>query len=91
MLTASLKGTALAAISFVFCLSTSALAQASAGQPAAAGDGAELAKKLSNPISDLVSVPFSRKLEFNNALDVLFDRDDATELLRFLSTCTLPG
>jgi hypothetical protein len=40
---------------------------------------------------DLVSVPYSRKLEFNNALDVLFDQDDATELLRFLSTCTLPG
>jgi len=40
---------------------------------------------------DLVSVPYSRRLEFNNALDVLFDRDDATELLRFLSTCTLPG
>jgi hypothetical protein len=39
---------------------------------------------------DIVSVPFSRKLEFNNALDVLFDREDATELLRFLSTCTLP-
>lgn len=39
---------------------------------------------------DLVSVPYSRKLEFNNALDILFDRDDATELLRFLSTCTLP-
>jgi hypothetical protein len=32
-----------------------------------------------------------RKLEFNNALDVLFDQDDATELLRFLSTWTLPG
>lgn len=39
---------------------------------------------------DIVSVPYSRKLEFNNALDVLFDRDNATELLRFLSTCTLP-
>jgi hypothetical protein len=38
---------------------------------------------------DLVSIPFSRKLEFNNALDILFDRDDATELLRFLTTCTL--
>jgi Fic family protein len=38
---------------------------------------------------DIVSVPFSRKLEFNSALDVLFDRDDATELLRFLSTCNL--
>lgn len=40
---------------------------------------------------DLVSVPYSRRLEFNNALDVLFESDDATELLRFLSTCTLPG
>ena len=39
---------------------------------------------------DIVSVPYSRKLEFNYALDILFDRDDATELLRFLSTCTLP-
>jgi hypothetical protein len=39
---------------------------------------------------DLVSVPYGRKLEFNNALDILFDRDNATELLRFLSTCTLP-
>lgn len=38
---------------------------------------------------DIVSVPYSRKLEFNNALDVLFDRDHATELLRFLTTCTL--
>lgn len=28
-------------------------------------------------------------LEFNYSLDVLFDQDDATELLRFLSTCTL--
>jgi hypothetical protein len=40
---------------------------------------------------DLVSVPYSRRLEFNNALDVLFDRDEATELLRFLTTCTLPA
>jgi hypothetical protein len=40
---------------------------------------------------DIVSVPYSRKLEFNNALDILFDHDDATELLRFLSTCTLTG
>jgi len=39
---------------------------------------------------DIVSVPYSRKLELNNALDVLFDLNDATELLRFLSTCTLP-
>ena len=69
MLTASLKGTALAAISFVFCLSTSALAQSSAGQPAAAGEDAELAKKLSNPISDLVSVPFQFNWEQNVGLD----------------------
>jgi hypothetical protein len=39
---------------------------------------------------DLVSVPYSRRLEYNNALDILFDRDDGTELLRFLTTCTLP-
>jgi hypothetical protein len=39
---------------------------------------------------DLVSVPYSRRLEYNNALDILFDRNDATELLRFLTTCTLP-
>lgn len=38
---------------------------------------------------DLVSIPFSRKLEFNNALDTLFSDDDGTELLRFLATCTL--
>lgn len=38
---------------------------------------------------DVVSVPFARKLEFNEALDVLFSSDDATELLRFLGTCAL--
>jgi Fic family protein len=38
---------------------------------------------------DVVSVPFARKLEYNEALDVLFDRDDATDLLRFLGTCAL--
>lgn len=38
---------------------------------------------------DVVSVPFARKLEFNEALDVLFSKDDATDLLRFLSTCVL--
>jgi Fic family protein len=38
---------------------------------------------------DIVSVPFNRRLEYNNALDVLFERDDATDLLRFLATCTL--
>jgi hypothetical protein len=64
MLTPYLNGSALAAISFV-CLSTGALAQSSARQPAAAGDDAELAKKLSNPISDLVSVPFQFNWEQN--------------------------
>ena len=38
---------------------------------------------------DVVSIPFSRRLEFNNALDTLFSKDDGTELLRFLATCTL--
>jgi Fic family protein len=38
---------------------------------------------------EVLSVPFNRRLEYNNALDVLFERDDATELLRFLITCTL--
>ncbi len=38
---------------------------------------------------DIVSIPFSRRLEFNNALDALFSEDDGTELLRFLATCTL--
>jgi hypothetical protein len=65
MFTPSLKASALAAISFVFCLSASAFAQSSARQPAAAGDDAELAKKLSNPISDLVSVPFQFNWEQN--------------------------
>jgi len=49
-----------------------------------------IAGELMSNSYDLVSVPYSRKLEFNNALDILFGRDDATELLRFLSTCTLP-
>jgi hypothetical protein len=49
-----------------------------------------MAGELMSSAYDLVSVPYSRKLEFNNALDILFDRDDATELLRFLSTCILP-
>jgi hypothetical protein len=38
---------------------------------------------------DVVSVPFARKLEFNESLDVLFSRDDATDLLQFLGTCAL--
>jgi hypothetical protein len=36
---------------------------------------------------DIVSVPYSRRLEFNNALDVMFSDDDGTDLLRFLGTC----
>ncbi len=39
---------------------------------------------------DVISVPVARKLEFNQALDVLFSDDDATDLLRFLGTCVLP-
>jgi len=67
MLTPSLKGRALAATALVLCTSMAALAQTSPAQPAAAGagDGAELAKKLSNPISDLVSVPFQFNWEQN--------------------------
>jgi Fic family protein len=38
---------------------------------------------------EVVSIPFSRRLEFNNALDALFSEDDGTELLRFLATCAL--
>lgn len=38
---------------------------------------------------DIVSVPYNRRLEYNNALDALFAQDDATELLQFLATCTL--
>ena len=38
---------------------------------------------------DVVSVPFSRRLEFNQALDVLFAEDEATELLEFLATCDI--
>jgi hypothetical protein len=67
MLTPSLKGRAIAAMSLVLCISATALAQTSPAQPAGAGagDDAELAKKLSNPISDLVSVPFQFNWEQN--------------------------
>ena len=37
---------------------------------------------------DLVSIPYARRLELNNALDTMFSTDDATGLLRFLTTCT---
>lgn len=35
---------------------------------------------------DLVSMPYSRKLESNNALNVNSDHNDVTELLRFLGS-----
>lgn len=38
---------------------------------------------------DLVAIPYARHLEFNNALDILFSTDDATELLQFLTTCVV--
>lgn len=62
-----MPGRAIAAICFVVCISTSAFAQSPSTQPAGAGagDDAELAKKLSNPISDLVSVPFQFNWEQN--------------------------
>ena len=58
---------AFAAIALVLSLSSITFAQTSSAQPAAAGagDDAELAKKLSNPISDLVSVPFQFNWEQN--------------------------
>lgn len=39
---------------------------------------------------DIVSVPYSRSLEYNNALDILFKNNDASEFLRFLGTCAIP-
>lgn len=36
---------------------------------------------------DAVHVPFSRRLEFNVALDELFRTDDATALMRFTASC----
>ena len=38
---------------------------------------------------DVVSIPFARQRALDTALDALFSTDDATELLRFLTTCTL--
>src|SRR6187397_3082569 len=68
-MTSLLTVRALAAICVALCASTTAFAQTSPGQPAAAGDDAELAKKLSNPISDLVSVPFQFNWEQNAGPD----------------------
>lgn len=36
---------------------------------------------------EAVNVPFARKLEFNESLDVLFRTDDATSLMDFLLSC----
>lgn len=36
---------------------------------------------------DAVSIPFVRQFEFNQALDVLFTRDDATPLMAFVADC----
>ena len=36
---------------------------------------------------DAINIPHARRLEFNHALDVLFETDDASELLRFLVSC----
>ncbi|NMM32440.1 MAG: hypothetical protein HHJ13_00250 [Phycicoccus sp.] len=38
---------------------------------------------------DAVSVPATRRLEFNHALDTLFTTDDATVLMSFLASCTI--
>ncbi len=67
MLPMSLKARALASMSLVLCMATAAFAQSSPAQPSPAGGGndTELAKKLSNPISDLVSVPFQFNWEQN--------------------------
>ncbi|WP_019146596.1 hypothetical protein [Aeromicrobium massiliense] len=36
-----------------------------------------------------VNIPWARRLEFNQALDVLFTSDDATPLMAFLATCAI--
>jgi len=36
---------------------------------------------------EVVNVPFARKYEFNQALDVLFTDDDATPLMAFIADC----
>jgi Fic family protein len=37
-----------------------------------------------------ISIPYARQEEFNVALDELFRTNDATTLIEFLATCTLP-
>jgi hypothetical protein len=66
-MTISVPRRAIAAMCFVLCVSTPVFAQSLTAQPAGSGPGddTELAKKLSNPISDLVSVPFQFNWEQN--------------------------
>ncbi|HEX5214232.1 MAG TPA: hypothetical protein VFV98_02150 [Vicinamibacterales bacterium] len=66
-MTTSMPGRAIAVVCLALCVSAPVFAQSSPAQPAGAGvgDDAELAKKLSNPISDLVSVPFQFNWEQN--------------------------
>lgn len=56
-----------AALTLVLCISTVIFAKTSSAQLGGAADseGAQLVKKLSNPISDLVSLPFRFNWERN--------------------------
>jgi hypothetical protein len=36
-----------------------------------------------------INTPYARQEEFNSALDILFTEDDGTQLIDFLTTCTL--
>jgi hypothetical protein len=36
-----------------------------------------------------INIPYARQEEFNSALDILFTEDDGTQLIDFLTTCTL--
>jgi hypothetical protein len=58
MLETLVKGCALAVIGLGLCVSSDAFAQTAPAQPAVGDSDVQLATKLSNPISDLVSVPF---------------------------------
>jgi len=40
---------------------------------------------------EAVSVPVSRRLEFNRSLTELIVNDDATEVMAFLATCVPPS